>query len=163
MLDLEAQLRGWLEGCTRVSILGIGNPMRGDDALGVEIVRLMRRKVTRNVSLLDCEIVPENFVGEVEAFQPTHVLLVDAAEFQGAAGDVRFVSPENVAGITLSTHMISLSLLARIIQDRTTANVMILGVQPKVLEFGEGLSPELEKASTRISRVLLKVLRESVR
>jgi hydrogenase 3 maturation protease len=89
-------------------------------------------------------------------------LLVDAAEFEGAAGEVRLVSPENVAGITLSTHMISLSLLARIIQDRTTANVMILGVQPKVLEFGEGLSPELEKASTRISRVLLKVLRESL-
>lgn len=160
MLELETQLRRWLEGSERVSILGIGNMLRSDDAIGVVLVQLMQRKLLDGVNLLNCETVPENFIGQVEAFQPTHVLLIDAAEFGGAPGDARLFSPESVVGITLSTHAISLSLLARIIEDRTKAKVRILGVQPKLLEFGETLSPELKEASKGISKALIRMLRE---
>lgn len=162
MLELETKLRRWLEGCQRVSILGIGNLLRSDDAVGLVLVQLMQEKVPDSVNLLNCETVPENFIGQVEAFQPTHVLLIDAAEFGGAPGDARLFSPERVVGITLSTHAISLSLLAKIIEDRTRARVRILGVQPKVLEFGETLSSELKEASKGISKALIRVLKELV-
>ena len=141
-----------------MAVLGIGNPLRGDDAVGVEIVRLIKGKVPRNVHLLDCETVPENFLGELEASNPTHVLLIDAADFQGEAGEARLVSPSSIVGLTLSTHAISLSLLAKVISDRTGADVMVLGVQPARVEFGEQLTPGLKRASRRVARTLMRVL-----
>jgi Ni,Fe-hydrogenase maturation factor len=36
--------------------------MRGDNAVGVEIVKLLKRKVLENVKLFECPAVPVNFI-----------------------------------------------------------------------------------------------------
>jgi len=161
-LTLGEQLRVWLAGCERVAVLGIGNPLRGDDATGMEIVRLLKGRVSRKVRLLECETVPENFTREIGEFNPTHVLMIDAAQLGVEPGEARLVPPEQILGMTLSTHAIPLSLLAEVIWRSIDARVMILGVQPKEVEFGEGLSAELQKASRRIAGILVKALKQCV-
>lgn len=162
-MALRAQIGAWLEGCEKAAILGIGNPMRGDDAIGMEIVKLLKGRVPKKVKLLECQIVPENFIGEIERFTPTHILLIDAAQLEAQPGEARLVSPDRILGMALSTHAIPLSILAEVFQNSISAKVMILGVQPKNIDFGEGLTPELQKASKKIADLLIRVLSEVIR
>jgi hydrogenase 3 maturation protease len=157
-LTLSDDLAAWLRDCEKITILGIGNPMRRDDAVGVEIVKMLKGKVPRNVELLECETVPENFTRDIKEFNPSHVLMIDAAQLGTEPGEARLVSPEKVLGMALSTHAIPLSLLAEVIKESIDAKIMILGVQPEEIEFGEGLTPELRKASRRIAGVLVRAL-----
>jgi len=162
-LTLRDQLEAWLKDCNKITVLGIGNPLRGDDAVGMEIVKLLKGKVPRNVELLECETVPESFTRQIREFNPTHVLMIDAAQFEAEPGEARMVPPEKILGMTLSTHAIPLSILAEVIKESINAKVMILGVQPRRIEFGEGLTPELRRASRRIAGILAEALNQFVK
>jgi hydrogenase 3 maturation protease len=159
-LSWEIELRKWLQKCSKLAVLGVGNPLRGDDALGLEILRLLNGKVPRNVRLIESQTMPENFTGEVERFKPSHVLLIDAASFNAKPSVVRLVPPEDIAGVAVSTHALPLSIFAEVIQKSVKAKVLLLGVQPKTVNFVEGLSPEVKKTAKKIAETLTVVLDE---
>lgn len=162
-MALADRLTDWLKDCNKLVILGIGNPMRGDDAVGIEIVKLLKRRVPENVKLLECQTVPENFIKEIRRFNPSHVLMIDAAGFEAKPGEAKLVSPEEISGMALSTHALPLSILAEILQKSMNVKVILLGVQPKKIEFGEKLTPELKKAVREIAKVLTKALEKTLR
>ena len=161
-MTLMEQIAGWLKNCKILVVLGIGNPMRGDDAVGIEIVRLLKGKVPKNVKLLECQIVPENFIGEIKRFNPSHVLMIDAAHFEANPGEARLIPPERISGITFSTHNIPLYVLAEILRETTGAKVLLLAVQPKTTGFGEEITPEIQNAARNIAKTLLGICRELI-
>jgi len=162
-LALRDQIGAWLRDYEKVAILGVGNPMRGDDAIGVEIVKLLKGRVPRKVKILECQTVPENFMREIRRFNPTHVLIIDAAQLEAEPGEARLVTPNEIQGMALSTHQIPLSILAEVIQNSIKAKVMILGVQPKTIEFREGLTSELQEASERVANILIESLSKLIK
>ncbi len=158
--DLEEELRKWLSNSKRVVLAGIGNPIRTDDAVGVKIVQDMRGKVSKKmVYLLECETVPENFLQEIMDFEPSHVLLIDAAVLGLEHGDSRLVDPEQLTVLpAYSTHMLPLRLFCEALKKTTESKIALLLVEPKVTEFGEGLTPEIQAAAKKVVSVLLRVL-----
>ena len=160
-MTLQDKLADWLTGFERVAVMGIGNPLRGDDAIGVEILKRLGQRAPENVALFDCEMVPENFLSDVEQFQPTHILMIDAAELEAEPGEARLVPVEKITGAALSTHTIPLSLTAEILRGGTGAKVMLLGVKPERTEFGEGLSPRLQRTSEKVAGIIIEAIREA--
>jgi len=160
-LTLKDQITAWLKNYRRLAVLGIGNPLRGDDAIGMEILKALKRKIPENVRLFECEMVPENLLNEIEIFNPSHVLMIDAAYFETEAGEARLIPPEKIPGTTLSTHAMPLSLLAEILRENLKAKVVLLGVQPEKTEFGENLTPRLQEASREIAGIIRKALEET--
>ena len=159
-LDLRSQLFIWLKDYRRLAVLGIGNPLRGDDAVGLRVIQNLLGKVPEDVLLLECEMVPENYLSKIERFKPTHVLMVDAAQLNKEAGASKLISVEEIAGTALSTHTLPLSFLAEIIKQNIGAKVMLFGVQPESIEFKEGLSPKLQEASKEIADLIASVVKE---
>ncbi|RLG95242.1 hydrogenase maturation peptidase HycI [Candidatus Bathyarchaeota archaeon] len=151
-------LSDWLRNYRRLVILGIGNPMRGDDRVGVEIVTLLRGRVPDKVKIIDCQTVPENFIGEIRRFSPSHVLMIDAAHFGGYPGEARLIKPEMISGISISTHNVPLSVLAEVIEKTVGAEVMLLAIQPRRIGFEEEMSVEARRSARKIAGVLLEVL-----
>ena len=49
-------------------ILGIGNPLRGDDAVGLKVIQNLSGRIPGNVLLLECGMTPENYLGKIEEF-----------------------------------------------------------------------------------------------
>ncbi len=157
--EISTQLNDWLADAKRVVIAGIGNPIRSDDFVGTRIVQDLEGKVPANVRLIECETVPESYILEIEAFKPTHVLLIDAALLGLASGEVRLFLPEQVAGYSaVSSHVLPLRVFSDYLKDSTGAKVALLLIQPKNVEFGEGLSTELGVAADEVSRLLLDLL-----
>jgi hydrogenase 3 maturation protease len=155
------ELRKWLLKCSKLAVLGVGNPLRGDDSLGLEILRQLKGRVPHNVRLIESQTMPENFTGKVERFKPSHVLLIDTASFDAKPGAVRLIPPEGIEGVAIWTHALPLSIFAEIVQKSIKAKVLLLGVQPKTVNYREGLSPEVEKASKKIAETIAEVLAET--
>jgi len=142
--DFETSLRYRLGG--RVAVMGIGNTMRGDDGLGVHLVNSVRQaSLSPNVGLFVCEMTPENFVGPVTEFQPDTILMIDAAEFGEPPGSVHLVDAHDIADSGMTTHTLSLRLLATMLESATNAEVALLAVQPKGRDFGAQVSPEVSE------------------
>lgn len=161
-MGLRDEIRSWLSGYRLLIILGVGNPLRGDDAVGLEILRRLRGRVPRNVRLIYGGTSPENFISKISRLRPSHVLIIDAAIFGGEPGETRLIPPEQVPDETISTHTIPISVLASLIQKETNAKVMLLGIEPKNLGLGEGMSQEVSRAIELCAIDLISVLGESL-
>jgi hydrogenase 3 maturation protease len=144
----------------RVVLVGIGNPMRGDDGVGVKIIERLEEMGLTDVMLLNTETVPEAFTGKVESYEPTHVLLLDAANFGGRPGETRLIDSEHIGGQAISTHSLPLNIFISYIENSLGITVLLLGVQPKTVTFGEEMTPELVEASERIAETLHRILSE---
>ena len=157
--DLQKALKEWLANAERVAVAGIGNPIRSDDFVGVKIVQDLQGKVSEKVNLIECETVPESFLQPIVEFNPTHVLLIDAAIIGLKPGETCLINPERIADFpAISTHMLPLRIFCEYLTATTKAKIALLLIEPKNVEFGEGLTPEVQAAAEKTADTLLKLL-----
>ena len=127
--------------------LGVGNPERGDDGIGLIVVS---RLSTENK--LDCGPVPENFTGKIRRMGPEVIIMVDAVDFGGNPGDITLSEAEKVEGLTLTTHSMPFSVFCRMLPE---SEIYLLGVQPK--DFSS-MSGEIRLAGEKLAEEINKLL-----
>ncbi len=155
---VEANLRAWLLNAERVVVAGVGNSLRKDDFVGVEVVRNLRNRVSQTVYLIECETVPESFIAPINEFKPTHVLIVDAAMLGSKPGSVQLIEPQKIGGVAVSTHALPLRIFSEYLAETIGAKVALLAIQPKETDFGEGLTPELKGTAEALAGLLVEIL-----
>jgi hydrogenase 3 maturation protease len=160
--NIEDELRNFISGAKRLAILGIGNELRTDDGLGPFIVNNIGLE---NSSLLIENVgsVPEAFARPLAEFGAERIILVDAADMQKPVGHIELVTKDRIAGIALSTHSMPLSLLMMYLEQETGGRTILLGVQPQNIQFGEGMTPEIQDVAEKIIRTLNHLLIEHLR
>lgn len=156
--DAKRELQDWLSGAERIVVAGIGNPLRGDDFVGLKIVQDLEGKVSQKVLLVECETVPESFMQEIIEFRPTHVLVVDAALLDEPTGSVRLLEDLKGALPTLSTHMLPLQIFCAYLRSASGAKVAMLAIQPGKTNFGEALTGEVEDSAEGLVEILKEIL-----
>lgn len=153
------KLQNWFFGFNRVVIVGIGNPLRKDDFVGVKVVRALKNRVSQSVYLIECETVPESFMEPITGLNPSHILIIDAALLNLEAGSSKLVDPKDLkVRQVVSTHLIPLRIFCQYLAQVTEAKIALLLIQPKDTSFGEGLTQELENAVMRLAKLLSKIL-----
>lgn len=158
-MSLEEELKKYFgDAESKVAILGVGNSIRGDDAVGIKVIEILEEKKLNNVLLLNTESVPESFIGEVEKFNPTHVVLIDAADFRSYPGDTKIITGKDIGGQAISTHSLPLNIFISYIEKSLKISVILVGIQPLSLCFGENLSEPVEKAASFVAETLHKLL-----
>jgi hydrogenase maturation protease len=120
-------------------IIGLGNPLRGDDGVGVRVVQtLATYDLPPNIRVID----------GMEGQQ--RVIIVDAADIGASPGQfVRFMLPEaRLLGdeASLSIHAAGLreALLLAQALDMLPPELIIYGVQPRTLAWDNTLSSSVE-------------------
>lgn len=159
-------LRGRLSG--RLTVVGIGNAGRGDDAAGLRVARLLRRLGAPGgwgpLVLADVVVAgtaPEAYAGAIAASAPDTVLLVDAAQLGQPPGAVALVAEADLAQRPgWEVHRPPLALLMHYLTLRTGARVLLLGIQPQDTAWGAPLSPAVRQSTGAAVRGLLALLRE---
>jgi hydrogenase 3 maturation protease len=157
--EIKIALKNWLSKAQKVVVAGIGNPLRKDDFVGVEIVRNLQNRVSQSVYLIECETVPESFIEQITEFKPTHILIIDAALLNLKSGSSKLVEPSQmVEQTTISTHALPLRIFCEYLAKTAGAKIALLLIQPKDADFGEGLTAELKKTSVKLTNLLSKIL-----
>ncbi len=142
----------------RIAIVGIGSPIRGDDAVGLYVLDLLKNMKLGDTLLLRTETVPESYTGKLRDFNPTHVILVDAANFRGKPGEVRVISTNSISGARLSTHNLPLNLYADYVRSSICPNLILIGIQGVNIDLGEELTPEVENGAKNLANLFIEIL-----
>ena len=145
-------------------LVGVGHPLRRDDGVGPWIVGAVREAVAgTRLSVVDAQSVPENFAPVVARSDCRNVVFVDAVSAEGPPGSVVFGPlAEFPEAESFSTHKLALSFCAKVLET-SGKRVFLLGIVPSDLEFGEGLTPEVEKAAAMIRDLILRATAPSTR
>ena len=133
--------------------MGVGNINAGDDGCGVMAVDMLEKKGLKRC--FSCGMVPENYLCKVSEMKPELVLIIDAVDFGGNPGEIRYLKGEEVfSGI--STHTAGLDLSARFIRESSGAEVAVLGIQPKNTKglMSEEVKSSVKAIAERISKKL---------
>lgn len=160
-----------------VVVMGIGNPDRADDGAGLLVARLIADAAPetapdvapeaaprdalpggRRVTVLMAEEVPESWVGPASAARPDTVLMVDAADLGAAPGSAALLEPEDLREGAAFTHRTPLALLSTFLRRETGADVFLLAIQPRSVEWGGPMSREVEESARHLGDILASAL-----
>ncbi len=160
-LDLTTLLKNSLSGASKVAILGIGSELRGDDICGMLAAEKLQKIFSKNssVKVFMGGTAPENLTGEIKRFEPSHVIMLDAADISKEPGTISFIDPENVGGISFSTHMMPIKIMVDYLYMDMKCKSVIVGIQPKSIHFGVKLSKEVLKSVGQVVSSVQKVLK----
>jgi hydrogenase maturation protease len=158
MLELRQQLEAVVNG--RVGFVGIGNIDYGDDGFGVHLAQDLVGRGVPNVTVAGN--APERFVGIVANEGLDRVMFLDAVEFGGTPGSVVVLNSDQMESRfpQLSTHKISLGLLAKWIESNGTTKAWLLGVQPESLSAGPQLTRTMQTTVDALAELICGITEE---
>ncbi|MCL5098577.1 MAG: hydrogenase maturation protease [Candidatus Omnitrophica bacterium] len=156
MPDLRQQLSKCLRG--RVCLIGLGNEDWGDDGFGLKLARAIHTGSSANV--FQGGTCPDRVLAKMVPGQYDHVVFLDAVDFGGAPGSVVLLDATEMSSRfpQISTHKISLGLLAKWVETGSTTKAWLLGVQPASLRPAAELSAEVRVTLEILENLLDEVL-----
>ncbi len=163
MANPKSILKKRLEGAERVAVLAVGSRLRGDDAAGLlaaeELAAILGPRRDRSrIAILIGEATPENLTGEIKRFQPTHLVVIDAADIGAKPGTFRVLEAADISAVSASTHNLPISLLTGYLQQCVGCNVLVIGIQPKACGFDEPISAEVAQAARSVADLIAQTL-----
>ncbi len=142
-------------------ILGLGNPLRGDDGLGARVVEaLASETLPPGVEVLDAGTPGVGLLNLIEGRR--RVILVDAADMGRVPGSIARFRPGEAAlegspgGVSLHSSGVAEALALGRALALPLPEMVVFGVQPARLDWGQGLSPEVEAAMASVVEAVSK-------
>lgn len=138
-----------------VLILGLGNPLRGDDGIGPAVIEALRQvELPPEVELMDGGTAGLGLLTAISGRQ--HLLVVDAAEMGRPPGTVVVFRPEAVslekAASALSPHQLGFAEVLEVAGRLALApqRIKVFAVQPDRLDWEQGLSPAVQNSLSQV-------------
>jgi hydrogenase maturation protease len=150
----------------RVLVLGVGNVLMRDEALGVRAVEELGRRFhfPENVELLDGGTAGIELLSYIR--DKDYLIVIDAVKSGNLPGTVVRIEGEDVPAkfvTKISPHQLGISdlLATATISGHLPRKMVLFGIEPKTVELGLGLSDEVEAGFERLIEVVLGELRDS--
>jgi hydrogenase maturation protease len=155
----------WTSSHRPILVLGLGNPIMGDDGVGIIALEHFRDRfeVGEGVELMDGGTWGMNLLPYIES--AGKLLLVDAIRAGLPPGaDVFLDGPDlpRILGQKLSAHQVDIVDVLTLAQVRGTlpAVTVALGVEPVTVEMRRDMTPAVEQGTHRLPERMAGQLRE---
>jgi hydrogenase maturation protease len=144
----------------RTTIVGVGNTLMRDDGIGVHVIReLQRHEMPDGVDLADAGTSADAAYALTLA---DRVIILDAARLGGAPGTVYRLTPEQATGAGIrSCHDMGLIETLRTVTGETEPEIVIFGVEPEAIDWGEGLTTSVGACVPRVIEIVKRELKGS--
>jgi len=139
-------------------VLGLGNLLLGDEGVGVHAAQALLDESLGNVEVQDVGTAILDALPALE--RADRVIVMDAMKGNGAPGTIYRVPMDQCTGNSCigSLHGFDLRSVLTLAGCKTPPEVLILGVEPAVIEWSMALSPPVKSALPR----LLEAVREEL-
>lgn len=162
MIGFEEELKDFITDAKKIAVLGIGNDLRSDDGLGLFIIDNLNIDDPR-IMIENVGSVPEGFTKSLADFGAERIIMVDAADMRKPPGHIELITKDRIGGIAISTHGMPLSFLMMYLEEETSGKTILIGIQPKNIQHGEGLTPEIRKVVDKTITSLENILKQHLR
>lgn len=147
-----------------VVVLGLGNPLMGDEGTGVYLVEQLGRFAAEqpSVDFIDAGTGGLSVLHYVEGRRKA--VIIDCAFMDEEPGVIRRFTPEEVRSRKVLAHQsLHEADLMRILEmarqlGQVPEQVILFGIQPERVEFGHGLSPTLMHRTNEYIALILHEL-----
>ncbi len=143
-----------------VLVVGIGNPLRGDDAVGRVVARRLRKRDVRLLRVLEHTGKGASLM---ELWKQAHtVIVIDSVSSHSPPGTIhRFDATSEPLPARMfhdSTHAFGLAEAVELSRalSQLPAQLIIYGIEAKSLAIGRELSAEVEQAVTPVINCILQ-------
>ena len=150
---VSAQLKKRIKGKTLV--LGVGNPLRGDDGAGPAVADGLQD--ASSLKVINCYDTPEKYTRDIVAFNPDTIIIIDIVDFSGRPGEIRIIEISQIIETAFSTHRMALKLLARYVKAHCDADIFLLAIKPAEVTFNKGISKNVQKSINGIIKFISKI------
>ena len=140
-------------------IIGCGNLLLQDEGVGVHLIEYLKEKqLPKDVELLDGGTAGFDLIDFIQ--QAEKVVIVDAVKVGGKPGEIYCFCLgdfETENSPKTSLHDITLKDVFQIIKKLgPLPKIRIIGIEPKSIDCGTELSPELRKMLPKVSELVLR-------
>jgi hydrogenase maturation protease len=143
----------------RIVVIGVGNLLLKDEGVGIHAVKSLQEiDLPPGIRLIDGGTSPD-LIAFTRAGDK--LIIVDAAKAGGEPGAIYRFRPEDLAdekGILTSAHELGVSENLRLMSltGNEPGETVIIGIEPKEIDWGTELSAVLQQKLPEIVRVILK-------
>lgn len=148
-------------------ILGVGNPYRSDDGVGVAVARRLRAQAPASITIREASGEGAALMQAWKGF--ARVLVIDAVHSGADPGTIHRLdaraAPIPSRFFHYSTHAFSVAEAVEMARalDELPPYLVLYGIEGATFEAGEGFSAEVEKAAEAvIPRVLAEISDEGI-
>ena len=139
---------------TKKAIISVGNPLKADDNIGNIILDKIKKDYkNKDYHFFKGGMNPENFIEPLKKINPDEIFFIDVAIFDGEIGDVKLFKLEDIIDMNISTHYFPISIFKEYFPK---TRLVLIGIKPKLVNFGRDLSPELRD---KLPEIIEKVQR----
>lgn len=158
--EWKARLRDYLSGSfSDVHLVGVGNTLRGDDAVGPRIIEKLLRDYGRSlpvwVRVHDNSHSPERELSKID-LSSSRLVIFDAVESSNEPGSIICTTLSDTKYGFFATHNIPLRLIPSLSTD--PASVLMVGIQPSGMEVGDDLSTTVGASVDEVVRATASLL-----
>jgi hydrogenase maturation protease len=128
----------------KILISSVGNLYRRDDGVGVVVLRILASgNKDSNITFFDAGTDGLSLLDQLSSYEKA--VIIDAVSMNEPPGVVKLFSPEEaklkVTKDALSTHGFGLAEVLKLAEElNVQTKIKIIGIEPKDIGFGEGLS-----------------------
>jgi hydrogenase 3 maturation protease len=144
----------------KTCIVGMGNYLRKDDAVGLYLVDELKDTIhSEKVLLLNVEDVIENYVFKIADLDCDNVLIIDAVRSTTTPGSIVFGRLTKCDEVLddYSTHKLSLALCGKILEE-CGKKTYLLGVEAGDTDFGHGLSEDVQRSADILKDIMIEII-----
>lgn len=143
-----------------VAVVGIGNPLRGDDAAGREVARLVRPRLPASIPVWEC------LGGAVELLdyfgRARQLYIIDAVGGPGVAGDILQLSDGDAIEESPAASSHGLGLAQAMGLAKALGNfpqsVHIVGIRGERFGMGDAIGPAVREAIGKTVTLIVEKL-----
>lgn len=152
---LTQQIRSQNNQIQKISIIGVGHPLFGDDYIGCWVTdQLIAQGLPSDlIQVISAQSNPENIIGPIIRFNPDHMILLDAIS-GNTYGEIAVLPWEE--DVSLDTYLFSapLSKFCTFIQRECGCQITLIGVQIAPPTMAMELTSPVLQAGAKIVDIL---------
>ncbi len=163
-MSILASINEDVEQGERTLIVGVGNPLMGDEGIGPCAVSILSRlPMPENVDIVDCGSDLLSIISYID--KPKKIIVIDAIRAGGEPGRIyrfHFDELESIETNTGSAHQLqvveALRLLKKACSCLSRCEITVIGIEPKVMKLSADLSKEVRDSIADLTRLVLEEL-----
>lgn len=153
-------LTDFLQDFRKVLLLGLGNDLRGDDAVGLYLIDQLKNKITSpHIEFLKVYTVLENFWGKIISLKPSRIILFDAYACQKDNAKIRLVADHEIDLLLPSTHSFAPHFLLDKLKREIACQYIVIGIPGFQFPYLERkISDKTKKYADDLCRIIYRNL-----
>ncbi|HCL81557.1 MAG TPA: hydrogenase expression/formation protein [Nitrospiraceae bacterium] len=144
-------------------VIGLGNILLKDEGIGVHAANAVKERYafSPDVDIIDGGTIGLDLLPIIEGRD--RVMIVDAVDFGKEPGHIGIIKDKDIPSVLnskLSVHHIGLSdvLFTAAFMDITPSEICLVGIQPKSLDVGLDMTPEIDGKMEDMINLIIKTL-----